>query len=292
MRRKGIGGSDAAAILGISPYKSILELWEDKTERSPIEDYETDITRFGHIMEPIIRAEFTRRTGLKVRQKNAILQSEDYPFMMANLDGIVKDPDGNLAIFEAKTASEYKRDVWEERVPEEYIAQLQHYFAVTGLSKAYIAAVVGGNTYYCYIVYRDEAYIEKLIKAEAEFWNCVVSDTQPPADSSEATQEYLNKRYLNSRKTEIVLPEGAEEIIGDYKRIDAEIKELTDIKSGLSNSIKAMMQENEVGRAGDSIVKWSSVTRNFIDSKKLKEALGESYTNYLMETKYRKLSIA
>ena len=220
-----------------------------------------------------------------------MLKSEEYPFMLANLDGVVKEPDGSFAVFEAKTASEYKRDVWEHGVPEEYIFQLQHYMAVTGYDKAYVAAVVGGNSYYCHEVPRDDRYIRKLIRKESEFWDCVLNVTEPKADASPATKSYLEEKYAESDDTEIILPAGAEKIIKDYIYLKEQIKQLSEKKDGIANIIKSIMKEHEVGRIGSNKVIWSTVKRKNLDSRKLKESLGDSYGDYLTEISYRKLSV-
>lgn len=290
-RRKGVCGSDASVILGINQYRSVFELWEDKTGISKKNESGNEYTHFGHIMEPVIIREFQQRTGLKVRRKNCMLKSEEYPFMLANVDGIVKEPDGSLSIFEAKTASEYKRDVWENGVPEEYIAQTQHYMAVTGYKKAYIAAVVGGNSYYCHEVERDDRYIKKLIRKEAEFWNCVVHGIEPKADSSPATKNYLEEKYAKSDSTEIILPAGSEKLIKDYLYLKEQIKQLSERKDGISNIIKSIMKEHEVGRIGSNKVVWNTIRRKSPDDKKLREYFGDNYEDYLTETSYRRLSV-
>ena len=145
-RTQGIGGSDVSVIAGINPFKSAYALWLEKTGQIELEETENNYTHFGTLLEPIIRKEFTMCTGLKVRQKHMLLQSEEYPFMYANLDGVINE-DGEMAIFEAKTASEYKHEIWENEVPAPYILQIQHYMAVTGAKKTYIAALVGGNKF-------------------------------------------------------------------------------------------------------------------------------------------------
>ena len=290
-RRQGVCGSDASVILGINKYRSVFELWEDKTGISKKNDEGNQYTHFGHVMESVIIREFQERTGLKVRRKNCMLQSEKYPFMLANLDGVVREPDGSLAVFEAKTASEYKRDVWEKGVPEEYLAQVYHYMAVTGYEKAYIAAVVGGNSYYCHEVYRDDDYIKKLVKKEMRFWNHVINLTEPEADASPATASYLNNKYVQSEDTEIILPAGSEKIIKDYLYLKEQIKQLKERKDGIENMIKSIMKEHETGRIGSNKVQWSTVRRKSLDNKKLKEYFGSNYDNYLTETSYRRLSI-
>ena len=94
-----------------------------------------------------IRSEFTKRTGIAVTPASQILQSETYPFMLANLDGICEHPDFGACVFEAKTASAYKAGEWENNIPDEYQLQIQRYMAVTGFKAAYVAVLIDGNTF-------------------------------------------------------------------------------------------------------------------------------------------------
>lgn len=175
-RTKGIGGSDVSAIAGINRFKSVYQLWLEKTgQYIPQENEENDYIHFGNLFDPIIKQEFTRRTGIKVRAKRYLLQSDEYPFMIADLDGVINE-DGEMCIFEAKTASAYKKEQWEGTIPQEYMLQIQHYMAVTGAKKTYIAALVGGN-YFCYHeIYRDEELIQQITELESRFWNNNVLD--------------------------------------------------------------------------------------------------------------------
>lgn len=292
-RRMGVCGSDTGIILGYSPYRSVIELWKDKTGQIPIEESENNFTHFGHLLEPIIRKEFERVTGLKVSVRNCIFQSESHPFMLADIDGIVTEPDGSKAIFEAKTAIEYKNDIWEAgKIPEGYFSQLQHYMAVTGLKKAYIACLVGGNRFYSYTVDRDDEYISWLIEKERVFWNHVLDCTHPDVDASKATTTYLNKEYSEGVKDEIILPDEAGSIAEQYLVLDETIKGLKNEKELLANQLKVMMKEHEIGIAGDHKIAWKFAKRTSLDSSKLKEVLGERYSEYTKETSYRTLSVA
>ena len=291
-RRKGICGSDASIVLGINPYRSVLHLWKDKTGQFPVEENGNEYTHFGNVLEPVIKKEFTKRTGLKVRAKNAILQSAEYPFMLADLDGIVKDEDGELAVFEAKSASEYKKAAWEKEVPKEYLAQVQHYLCVTGFKKAYVCALVGGNSFYCHEIYRDEEYISHLVKKEQEFWECVKNGVAPIPDGSQATVEYMEQSYPKSNKKEMELPFDAEILINRYMEIDEKIKLLTTQKNEYSNQLKEMLKENEKGYIGERVVKWSTVQKQTLDTAKVKELLGNQYADYLQTSSYRKFSVA
>ncbi|MBO5347377.1 MAG: YqaJ viral recombinase family protein, partial [Lachnospiraceae bacterium] len=181
-RTKGIGGSDVSIIAGINKFKSSFQLWLEKTGQIVPQEEESEYAHFGSVLEPIVKKEFTRVTGLKIRNKKMILQSEEYPFMLADLDGVITE-NGEMCIFEAKTASAYKQDVWEEGVPMEYILQVQHYMAVTGAKKAYVAALVGGNHFYYHEVLRDETLIGQIIEMEKEFWEeSVLLRMEPVAD--------------------------------------------------------------------------------------------------------------
>ena len=130
-RKLGIGGSDASVVCGINKYKSPVELWMDKTGQIPPQEA-GEAAYWGTQLEAIIRDEFTKRTGIEVSKPTVILQSEEHPFMLANLDGICEVPDVGTCIFEAKTASAYKAGEWDDAIPDEYQLQIQHYMAVTG----------------------------------------------------------------------------------------------------------------------------------------------------------------
>ena len=122
-RTQGIGGSDVSVIAGVNPFKSIYQLWREKTGQIEPEQVENEYAHFGTMLEPIVKKEFMERTGLKVRTRKALLQSSEYPFMIADLDGSINE-NGEMCIFEAKTASAYKQSVWEEGVPVEYMLQV------------------------------------------------------------------------------------------------------------------------------------------------------------------------
>ena len=239
-RRMGIGGSDVSVIAGVNPYRSIYELWEDKLGLRNPEESENEYIHFGNVLEPVVKAEFTRRTGLKIRNKRVILQSDQYPFMLADLDGTINE-NGEMVIFEAKTATEYKKDVWQKGVPEEYMYQIQHYMAVTEAKKTYIAALVGGNSFIYHEVYRDESMIQELIKMEERFWKeNVLKGIEPEADGSKATTDFLNQKYKKSSGKEIELPKETMELIASYDAFSEQIKRLQKQKEKVANQIRSI----------------------------------------------------
>ena len=218
-RTMGIGGSDVSVIAGINPYRSVYQLWLEKTGQNEPAESENEYTHFGTILEPVIRREFMERTGLKVRQKHMLLQSEEYPFMLANLDGVI-NLDGEMCIFEAKTASAYKLDNWQSGIPPEYMLQVQHYMAVTGAVKTYIAALIGGNHFEYRLIERDDEMIAKIITMEKLFWEVnVLGGIAPEIDGTKATTEFFNSKYNFSNGQTIALPEDVITDCEEYSRL-------------------------------------------------------------------------
>lgn len=117
-RKQGIGGSDASVVCGVSRYKSPVELWMEKTGQLPSQEA-GEAAYWGNLLESLVREEFTKRTGISVTKPSALYQSEEHPFMLANVDGLCEDPAHGPCIFEAKTASAYKAGEWEDSIPDE-----------------------------------------------------------------------------------------------------------------------------------------------------------------------------
>lgn len=291
-RTLGIGGSDVSVIAGINKYKSVFQLWLEKIGQITPQEDDSECIHFGNILEPVIKKEFTRRTGLKIRAKKAILQSSEYPFMLADLDGVIYD-NGEMCIFEAKTASAYKQELWESGVPEEYILQVQHYMAVTGSKKAYIAALVGGNKFFYHIVYRDETLVEKIINIEKEFWeNSVISRKEPLADGSEATTVFLNETYKECNGNIVELPEEALLLCDSYDELSAQLKSIKEKRDAVVNQLKSYIKENETGYVGDRTITWKLITTTAFDKNRLAKEKKEIYDEYCIKNQYRRLYVA
>ena len=290
-RKQGIGGSDASVVCGISRYKSPVELWMEKTNPLPYQEA-GEAAYWGTQLEGIVRAEFTKRTGIEVEIVRQLLQSEENPFMLANLDGVCEHPDYGTCIFEAKTATAYKTGEWEDAVPDEYQLQIQHYMAVTGFRAAYIAVLIGGNTFRWKLVERDDELIDMLIPFESVFWRHVESMTPPPLDGSDASTKFLAERFPNSvPQSQIALPPSAAELLMEYDSACEELNVATERKQKAENLLKQMLGENEVGTAGNKIITWKSVTQERLDSKTLKAEHPTLYKQYSNKTSYRRFSV-
>ena len=291
-RRLGIGGSDVSVVCGINKYKSPIELWLEKTgQQQPGEAGEA--AYWGTKLESVIKDEFTGRTGIKVIPVNKILRSRDYPFILANLDGVCLCPVHGKCVFEAKTANAFKAGEWEnDAVPYEYILQIQHYLCVTGYNGAYIAVLIGGSAFQWKYVPRDEEMISMIIRTERDFWTLVEDDVPPPLDGSDACVKFLSKYYADSvAKSKIKLPEIAADLIKEFN----EAKELEDAvvkrKQKAANLLKQMLGEHEIGVIDDNYVKWQAVAQEKFSAELLKAEQPEIYAKYLVKSSHRRFTV-
>ena len=199
VRKGGIGSSDAAAAVGLSPYKSPLELWLEKTGRDgelskADPDDENSPMYWGNLLEPIVAAHYTRRTGRRVRRVNAVLQHPREPWMLANLDReVVGSP--AVQVLECKTAGLHGARLWKDGVPEYVQLQVMHQLAVTGKQAADVAVLICGQELQVHRIERDEGMIERLVELERQFWGYVERDQEPPADGSESAEAALRALY-------------------------------------------------------------------------------------------------
>jgi putative phage-type endonuclease len=290
-RKQGLGGSDIATICGLNKYKSPIELWMEKTNQ--IEPKEAgEAAYWGNVMEPIIRDEFTLRTNLNIRLVLAILKHPIHSFMLANLDGVIDDPVCGECIFEAKTASIYKLNEWEDSIPEGYMLQIQHYMAVTGYKRTFIAVLIGGNQFKYKTIERDDELIDMIIKLETNFWNYVITNTPPPMDGSEASSELLNRLYPEVKnKLKIVLPLDASDLITQYELGKEKEKEASEMKDEAANKLKDLLGDNESGIINDKTVTWKSVSTERFDTKTFQLENLDTYKTYLSKSSSRRFSI-
>jgi putative phage-type endonuclease len=179
-RHTGLGGSDAAAALGLSPYKSALELFLEKRERREPSGSQLSAFRWGTLLEPVIRQEYANITGRVVRLPEGTLRHASFPFVIAHVDGVTDDK----RVFEAKTSrtdQDWGKSGTDE-VPHHYLLQVQHYLAVTGFQVADIAVLIGGSDFRIFEVPADAELQEMIMEGEVEFWSMVERGEPPPPD--------------------------------------------------------------------------------------------------------------
>lgn len=286
-RRQGLGGSDAPTIVGFNPYNSLFRLYADKKGLiGAVEDNEA--MRQGRDLEAYVAERFMEATGKKVRRRNFMFQSEEYPFMLADID---REVVGENAGLECKTTSAFTKSDFEGgEIPLYYYAQMTHYMAVMGYDRMYLAVVVLGKGFYWFCIERDEAEIESLVAAEKAFWESYIVPNVPPAlDGSEATENALREIYPSETDdSEVLVPT---ELMKRY----AELKDIADnAKSqldGIKAEIQATLGNSSTGSSDGYKITWKSQQRISVDSKKLKSNYPKAYEECSSTSKSRVLRI-
>lgn len=259
-RRSGIGGSDAGAIMGVSPYKSAYAVWADKLGvLPPVEDNEP--RRQGRDLEDYVARRFSEQTNLRVRRNHQMLCSVAHPMMLANIDRRII---GQRAGLECKTSRDLRMTRYKNGdYPMEYYAQCLHYLAVTGWDRWYLAVLVYGTGLLVYTIERKDVEddIEALISAEEAFWRDYVQPRrQPVPDSLEATTAALNAVWRRSEPETAIDADEATDAL-----IDRQIDET-------ENRIKAIMGTAEELRGTGARCVWRSVASRRLDRKRLAQA--------------------
>ena len=290
-RQKGIGGSDAGAIMGVNKWKTAFQVYVEKTEDINEVQETSEAAYWGSNLEELVAKEFTRRTGKKVRRDNRHLVHKDYPFMIGNIDRRIV---GENSILECKTTSAFGAKDWEgEEIPPSYILQCQHYMAITEADKCYMAVLIGGQKFLMKEIYRDKELIDLIIAAEKDFWTQHVEKRIPPElDGSYAADKYLKGKYPKTNSSlEVGLKAEYKEKISKYIRLRDNIKALEEEAKTIENNIKHQLGEAERGTIDNFIVNWRAVFSNRIDSKILKDKYPEVYKEVCKETVSRRFEI-
>lgn len=223
-RRRGIGGSEAAAVCGVNPHRSAMSVYLDKLGELPEEDA-GERAYWGTVLEDVVARHYAEVNDAKVRRVNYIMIDPARPYMLANLDREVLK-DGARYGYEGKTTDARNAAQWDgEAVPVNYVYQVQHYMSVTGFPFFDVACLIGGNTYVQRRVYRDPELIEIIREREAAFWLSVETRTPPEWDGSADGWEVLKKLHPTSEPgKEIELPQEMAAVLAMYQQLEAERK--------------------------------------------------------------------
>lgn len=264
LRHKYIGGSDAAAVVGMHAYVSPYALWAEKTGRLP--GFEGNLAaEVGTYLEEFVAQKFAQETGKKVRKSNQSWFNDKYPWAIANIDREIVGEDAGLEI---KTTSELNtRKFKGGEYPANYYCQCMHYMAVTGKSKWYLAVLIGNRDFKWFTIERDEDEINALMDAERTFKMYVDGDTPPIADGASSTADTLFALYPDSIDTAIGI--GAfERDLDNYFRLKAQVEDLEGEINCIANRIKAHLGECAMGEGEKYKVSWKTQTRSTFDHKR------------------------
>ena len=240
-RKNGMGGADAAAILGLNPYRTAVDVYLEKMGQA--EQFEgNDATHWGNVLEDVIAKEYARRTGNKVQRRNQHFVHPDHYFMMGNIDRWVV---GEKKGLECKTAGQYVSDKWGEsgtdQVPDDYLIQCAHYMSVLNVDSWDLAVLIGGRDFRIYHLQRDPELENMLIEQERDFWENHVLLKTPPEPVNLHDLEQL---YPNDNGETIIATPDLECNISELKLIKADIKALEEKKKEIDKAIRESLADN------------------------------------------------
>lgn len=315
-RKRGLGGSDAAAVLGISPFRTARDLYYDKMGIAvEADDTNWVAMEMGNLLEPLVARIFARKTGLKIYQRKEMFQHPEYPWMLADLDYLVELPDGKQAILEIKTTNYNARDNWwyngKEIVPIYYESQGRHYMCVMNIDRVYFCCLYGNTEDEAIIrhIDRDMDYEAELIALEETFWKENVLAKLPPPYTEDGDlileslrrqlgpnekdapvlamslpQAALVKRYLELQQQKEQMSTKTSELDGEMKRVKALIIE------SLGPSSKATFEDQGISYT----VTYNPIRKTGISKDKLermKEVYPEIYSEYVTVSESRRFNI-
>lgn len=288
-RRSGIGGSDAATVVGLNPWSSPYYLFWDKMG-ALAEKEDSEAMRQGRDLEQYVAERWMERTGKRCRRNNMMWRSVRWPWMLADID---REVIGENAGLECKTTSVYNRHDFEHgEVPLTYYVQCQHYMAVMGFERMYLAVLVLNRGFYDFVIERDEGEIEALAAAESEFWEHVRSEKPPPVDGSEATQNALRMMFPEENDSPALsLPAASDNDLSRYLRLQGAICDLQRECDAIKADTMAQMGAVPMALTKNIACNWVTRKRAGIDAAALKRKYPEIYNELKKTTEYRVFSV-
>lgn len=288
MRRMGIGGSDAAAIARLSPYRSPYLVYLDKIGVLPEKD-DTEKMRLGRDLEDYVARRFCEETGKKVKHCHYVLAHQKHSYMLANVDRLIV---GENAGLECKTTSALNLKRFKNgEYPEEYYVQCMHYMAVTGAERWYLCVLVFGEGIKEFTIERDEQEIESLIALESAFWNENVLKNIPPEPIGlDAESDYIAQAFAQDNGTNIDMSQYESEL-ERFMDLTQTINDLTSLKEAIKQKLQLYMGEASKGYSDAYKVSWSRYTQSRIDGKRLQAELPDVYAKYLKSSEIGRFTV-
>ena len=287
-RKRGLGGSDAGAVCGLNPYRTAMQVYDDKTTDAT-EETDNEAMRQGRELEDYVARRFMEAAGKKVRRANFMYYDEENPFMLADVDRMIV---GENAGLECKTASPYLADRWKNgEIPVSYQIQCYHYMSVCNADAWYIAVVIFGREFKYYRIERDEEVISDLRQIERNFWEShILKRILPEPDGSELADKVISGYFKKSMEETIPL-RGFDEKLGRRQELQSLLYEMTTEKKQIEQELKLYLGEAEAAENANYRVSWKSVNSQRIDEKRLKEERPEVYEQYRKTLSFRRFTV-
>lgn len=285
-RSKYIGGSDIGAILGLSPFKSPLAVWMEKTGKE-VKPVDSLPLRFGSFVEEFVANEYAKATGFPLRHDESIYIHPDHSFMSAHIDRFVHS-DGldqpATKILECKTANLFSRGEWGEpgsdQVPMSYLCQYVWYMAITEIEKTDLAVLLGNADFRIYSIHRDRELENLVLEKAHHFWHeHVLKDIPPPVQSTEDCQLLFQRG--DPSKTLEANPETLA-LLARLQKLSQQGNACEEKITTLKTQIMAQMQDAEVlAHQGQVLATWKAPKPSYrLDAKRLEVEERAIYEKY------------
>jgi putative phage-type endonuclease len=285
-RRKYIGGSDVAGILGISPWKTPLDIYLDKVQ-PPVEELDAGrkkVLARGKRMEPYVIDMLAEDEGLEIACTNRRYIDKEHPFIACEIDAETID---GLNI-EIKTVSPFKAKEWGEQhtdsIPVHYTAQVMHGLMVTGRDLCILGVLIGGDDFRVYRVQRDDETIVAIRKKEIEFWNLVETKVPPLAQSVSDILKLFSK---DTGRT----VEATESVLEHCRRLKALKSQISDFEKQAEEceqQIKMFMEDaSQLTFSEQLLCTWKSQTTSRFDQKSFASTHQDLFDQFKKSTESR-----
>jgi len=295
MRAKSLGGSDVGAVLGLSKYRSTVDVWMEKTGKE-VAARDSLPLRFGQFAESFVASEYALATGLALATHDAAVVHPEYSYMHGHIDRFVLSGDLPLIcsdgqinasrILECKTANPFAQSVWGEagsdQVPLPYLVQCIWYMAITGIEQADLAVLMGNADFRIYEIHRDLELEEMVIDRARVFWEEHVLKDIPPAAQRESDLKIL---FPRSTPKAVEAKKETCELIAKMKDIQAKVESYEQEISQIKQQVMAEMQDAEVLTYGGQVLAtWKTPKPSTrLDTKKLTEEHPELIAPYQIQ---------
>lgn len=285
LRRTYIGGTDAAAISGLSPWRGPAAVWREKVlGQSGDATGNKRILEMGRRLEPVardlFREEVAEKKGWRVIERHAILFHPQWEIAGANVDGIIQAGPGNQGIWEGKTTAAWNEKAWEQGgIPTQYVAQVQWYLFVTGYQFAWLTCIFGGQDVRHYEIRRDDAQIARMEDACKRFWlSYTVPGIVPPPSLADGA-DYKDVLPDRGAPDEIKLPGACDAAIFELADLKSQARDIDGRITFLENHLKYELRDHEKGVTpqGKAVSFKEQKGRVTIDARKLAAEYPQAY---------------
>jgi putative phage-type endonuclease len=286
-RMSYIGGSDIAAILGQSRWKTPYRLWAEKTGKITMPDLSNcEAVEMGNRLEQFVADIFSDKTGKQVRRAPKMYRHAQYPFLVANVDRLIV---GGDELLECKTCSAYKLEEWENKIPREYVLQVIWYLGITGRKRGWIACLIGGQKFDYKPIDFDSELFEIMLEKALKFWDMVQKEVPPmilPEDDTTLAELYP------SHTEDFVEMQDMNERVAYLQEIKMHIDEMTKEKREIETELKTIIKD-KMGVLTDKYkVTWKAQTSRRLDTDLIKTECPEIAEKYMKESVSRVMRIA